>query len=175
MYLTQGLHRAVQQTPDAPATVFGERVCTFDELADRVARLAGALRGLGVGSKDRVAILALNSDRYLEYLNAVPWADAVLNPVNIRWSPAEIAYSLEDSATGVLLIDDAFAPMVPALRAQYAGLRTVIHCGDGPTPDGTLAYEELLATAEPVPDVRRSGDALAGSSTPGAPPAFPKA
>lgn len=162
MYLTQGLHRAVQQHPDALMTICGERQRTFGDVADRVARLAGALRGLGVVGGDRVAILALNSDRYHEYLLAVPWADAVLNPINIRWSPAEIVYSLVDSDTSVLLVDDAFAPMVPALRAGHPGLTTVIHCGDGPTPEGALSYEELVADTAPIPDARRGGDKLAG-------------
>ena len=89
MYLTQGLQRAVQQNPGGIATIFGDRVRSFAEQADRVARLAGALRRLGIEPGDRVAYLGLNSDRYIEYLLAVPWADAVLSPVNIRWSPAE--------------------------------------------------------------------------------------
>ncbi|AHH96546.1 acyl-CoA synthetase [Kutzneria albida] len=162
MYLTQPLHRACQHNPDLPATIFGERTRTWAECADRVARLAGALHGLGVGVGDRVAILALNSDRYHEYLLAVPWAGAVVNPVNIRWSPAEIAYSLVDSGTEVLLVDDVFSAMLPALRQQCPQLRTVIHCGEGPTPEGALSYEELVAAHEPVPDAYRSGDDLAG-------------
>ncbi|HEX8868005.1 MAG TPA: AMP-binding protein, partial [Lentzea sp.] len=79
MYLTQGLHRAAQQTPDAEMTACSGRRRTCAEVRDRVARLAGGLRSLGVSAGDRVAMLALNSDRYHEYLLAVPWADAVLN------------------------------------------------------------------------------------------------
>ena len=67
MYLTQALHRAVQQHPDRVAVRFGTRQRTFREFADRVARLAGALQKLGMQPGDRVAMLALNSDRYLEY------------------------------------------------------------------------------------------------------------
>ncbi|PQP19525.1 hypothetical protein C5613_30090 [Rhodococcus opacus] len=67
MYLTQGLHRAAQQTPNRPTTIFRDRVFTFAEQRDRVARLAGGLRALGVRDGDRVAMLALNSDRYSEY------------------------------------------------------------------------------------------------------------
>ncbi|GAA3566799.1 long-chain fatty acid--CoA ligase [Amycolatopsis ultiminotia] len=162
MYLTQGLHRGVQQRPDEVMTVFGQRRRTFTEVAERVARLAGALRGLGVGRGDRVAILAFNSDRYHEYLFAVPWADAVLNPVNIRWSAEEIAYCLRDSGTRVLFVDDAFAAMVPALREAVPELATVIHLGEGPGPEGSLGYEELIDGADPVDDVRRGGAELAG-------------
>ncbi|WP_236795003.1 long-chain-fatty-acid--CoA ligase [Amycolatopsis sp. GM8] len=162
MYLTQGLHRAVQHHPGQAMTIYGTRVRTHAEVADRTARLAAALRGLGVNPGDRVAMLALNSDRYAEYLLAVPWADAVLNPVNVRWSAAEIAYSLVDSGSTVLFVDDRFAPAVPALRAAHPGLRTVIHCGDGEPPEGMLSYEELISAHEPVGDARRGGQDLAG-------------
>ncbi|MEO6086002.1 MAG: AMP-binding protein, partial [Umezawaea sp.] len=174
MYLTQGLHRAVQQTPEATMTVFGERTRTVAEVADRVARLAGALRGLGVGDGDRVAMLALNSDRYHEHLLAVPWANAVLNPVNIRWSPAEIAYSLVDSGTEVLLVDDLFAAMLPALRDACPRLTTVIHTGDGPTPADALSYEDLITAATPIADARRGGDEPAGVFYTGGTTGFPK-
>lgn len=174
MYLTQGLHRAVQRTPDAVATIDGGRTRTFAEQADRVARLAGALRGLGVAKDDRVAILSLNGDRYAEALLAVPWADAVLNPVNIRWSPAEISYSLVESGTTVLLVDDTFAPMVAALQAEQPTLSTVVHLGDGDAPDGMTSYEALVAGSDPVPDARRGGDALAGLFYTGGTTGFPK-
>ncbi len=126
MYLTQSLHRSLQQNPDRPATIYRDRVRTVAESVDRIARLAAALSDLGVQPGDRVGILALNSDRYLEYFYAVPWMGAAVNPVNIRWSAVEIAYSLADSDTRVLFVDDAFAPMIPTLQEQFPDLR----CGD---------------------------------------------
>jgi acyl-CoA synthetase (AMP-forming)/AMP-acid ligase II len=162
MQLTQGLHRSLQQEPDSTAVVFADRRRTVRQVADRVARFAGALRELGVAPGDRVAILALNSDRYHEYLLAVPWADAVLVPLNVRWSAAEIACALADSGTRVLLVDGTFAAMLPALRERGAPLATVIHCGEGPAPGGTLDYESLVAGHAPVPDADRGQDDLAG-------------
>ena len=106
MRITQTLRRAVQTRADATATICGNREQTWRELRDRVARLAGALHGLGVQAEDRVAVLALNSDRYLEYLYGVAWAGAAANPVNIRLAPPEIAYTLEDSESRVLFVDD---------------------------------------------------------------------
>jgi acyl-CoA synthetase (AMP-forming)/AMP-acid ligase II len=162
VYLAQSLHRNLQQNSGRPATIYRDRVRTVAESADRVARLTGALSGLGVHRGDRVGILALNSDRYYEYFYAVPWMGAALNPVNIRWSPAEIAYSLVESDTRVLFVDDAFAPMIPALREQFPGLTTVIHCGDGELPAGALGYETLIADSAPTEDVRTGGDDLLG-------------
>jgi acyl-CoA synthetase (AMP-forming)/AMP-acid ligase II len=174
MYLTQGLHRALQQHPDRLATVDGDRTRTYEASAQRIAKLASALRQIGVNRGDRVGMLALNSDRYHEYLLAVPWADAVLNPINIRWSPAEIGYALRDSQTDVLFVDDAFSPAVPALRASYPGLHTVVHCGNAPTPEGMSSYEELIASGEVIDDVRRSGDQLAGVFYTGGTTGLPK-
>ena len=162
MYLTQSLHRNVQQNPDRPATIYRDRTRTMAESVDRIARLAGALTGLSVRSGDRVGILALNSDRYHEYVYACAWIGAAVNPVNIRWSPAEISYSLRESDTRVLFVDDAFTPMIPALREQFADLRTVIFCGDGELPSGALGYEVLISESQPVDDTRTGGDDLLG-------------
>jgi len=173
MYLTQSLHRNVQIDGDGVATVFGDRVRTWSESADRIARLAAGLKHLGVELGDRVAMLSLNSDRYHEYLLATWWIGAVVNPINIRWSPAEIAYSLEDSGTEVLLIDDTFLPALDAIRAAAPGVSTVVHCGDGPTPEGTVAFESLLEHGT-VEDLRHGGAELAGIFYTGGTTGFPK-
>ncbi|MGY1709197.1 long-chain fatty acid--CoA ligase [Geodermatophilus sp. SYSU D00758] len=162
MYLTQGLHRAVQQRRDEPATICGARTRTHAESVDRIARLAGGLQDLGVGDGARVAVLALNSDRYHEVLGAVLWAGGVLVPVNIRWSPGEIAESLAEVDARVLVVDDAFAGHVAGIRDGHPHLAHVVHAGDGPTPDGASAYEELVEAHQPVEDARRGGDDLAG-------------
>jgi len=164
----------VQQKPDGIATIFGDRIRTFAQQRERVARLAGALCRLGVTPGDRVAYLGLNSDWFVEYYLAAPWADAVVNPVNIRWSPAEIGYSLADSQTRMLLLDDAFVGLVPAIRQQYAGLDTVVYVGDGDPPEGMLSYEALVADGPAVDDARRGGDALAGLFYTGGTTGFPK-
>ena len=174
MYLTQSLHRAVQQHPQRIAVRCGGRQHTFRELADRVARLAGALQQLGMQEGDRVAMLSLNSDRYLEYQWAVPWGGGVMNPCNIRWSAAEILYSLDDSGSSILLVDDTFRPMVEQFRHEARTLRAVIYCGDGEVPAGMHGYEALIAATDPVPDAARRGDDLAGIFYTGGTTGFPK-
>ncbi|MEJ8854949.1 long-chain-fatty-acid--CoA ligase [Variovorax robiniae] len=174
MYFTQGLHRAVQQHPDRIAVRFAGRERSFREFADRVARLAGALQKLGMQPGDRVAMLSLNSDRYLEYQMAVPWGGGVLNPCNIRWSAPEILYSLNDSGSIILLVDATFASLVEPFRRDATTLRSVVYCGDGEAPAGMLDYETLLRDATPVPDAVRRGEDLAGIFYTGGTTGFPK-
>ena len=66
MSMTLALRRSIQATPERMATVFHERRQTFREYGDRVARLAGALQALGMKPGDRVGMLGVNSDRWLE-------------------------------------------------------------------------------------------------------------
>lgn len=174
MNLTQLLQRNLQQRPNQEAVSYNGQSWTYSELGDRVARLAGALRQLGVKDGERAAMMSLNSSRYVEYMFAVPWAGGALNPVNIRWSATEIAYSLEDSDTRILLVDDTFAPMVPAVREKAPLLEHVIYTGDGETPEGLLSYERLLGEAEVVEDAYRHGDDLAGVFYTGGTTGFPK-
>ena len=86
MHLTQGLHRVAQLKPDAVATIFGGRRRGWREVEDRVARLAAGLVSLGLKRGDRVAPIALNSDRYIELYLAVWWAGGVIVPGNTRWA-----------------------------------------------------------------------------------------
>ncbi len=162
MYLSQCVNRAVQLNPQGLATVCGERKQTWSEFKDRIARLAQGLQGLGVAAEDRVAILALNSDRYLEYFFAVPWAGAMVVPVNIRLAPPEIIFTLNDSETKVLLVDDAFAAMLPALKGKMDTVSHIVFCGDGETPEGCINYEELVNNNEPAQDAGRNGNDIAG-------------
>ena len=167
MYLTQGVKRSIQIRGNELAsrcagTDGAWRERTWSECGDRIATFAGALKKLGINDGQRVAILALNGDRYFEYFYAVPWAGGVFVPINIRLAPPEVAYWLNDSGTEILLVDDQFLPVVAALEGQLETLKHTIYIGDGETPVGMLGYEDLMSEATPVDDALRGYDDIAG-------------
>lgn len=162
MYISQTLRRAVQLNGNGTATVFAGRRQTWREFENRIARLANGLLDLDVGASDRIAILALNSDRYLEYFYAVPWAGAAVNPVNIRLSPPEIAYTLNDSGSKVLFVDDTFAALLPSLQSQIESIKHVVFIGEGKCPEGCIDYESLVANSERISDANAGENDLAG-------------
>jgi acyl-CoA synthetase (AMP-forming)/AMP-acid ligase II len=174
MGITQSVKRSVQQNPEGRATAFGTRTHSWRDFADRVARLAGGLRSLGLQPGVRVAILALNSDRYLEYFVAVPWAGGVLVPLNIRWSVAESVYSLTDCGASLLLIDDAFLKLAGPILAEAKSIRRAIYMGDATAPPEMVAYEELIGRSAPAADAGRAGEDLAGIFYTGGTTGFPK-
>ena len=174
MQITSILRRAAQVNPNGAATIFQDRQQSWTELLTRVQKFAGALQSLGMGSGDRVALLSLNSDRYIEYFFATVWGGGAMMPMNIRWAPPECAYALNDAGAEILVVDDAFAQAVPAILADVPGLKTVIFAGDGNTPDGMIGYEDIIAAADPVADAGRADDDLAGIFYTGGTTGFPK-
>jgi long-chain acyl-CoA synthetase len=174
MYMTQCLQRTLQQNPDHIATIFASRRHTYGQFAERVARLAGALQTLGMAAGDRVGMLALNSDRYLEYIMGVWWGGGVLNPVNVRWSVPEIVYSLDDCATAILIVDEHFAGLAEGIRNTARQAPRFIYAGEGEVPVGMLAYEQLITQAAPVQDAGRGGEDLACIMYTGGTTGFPK-
>src|SRR3981189_3166408 len=160
MDVTQGLRWVLQTNPEGIATVDGDRRRSWREIGERVARLAGGLQGARVKGGDRVAVLMLNSDRYLELYLGIAWAGAVIVPTNIRWSHAEIEDSLRDWRASALVVDKAFAAMGVEL-AKAVSLE-LIYADDDAGPAEARDYEKLIATSQPVPDAPSAREELAG-------------
>lgn len=174
MYLTQSIHRAAAATPHAVATICAGRVRTWSDARERVSRLAGAMRGLGTRAGDRIAILSMNSDRYLETCFAAWWAEAVIVPMNTRWSAAEHVYSIEDAGATILLFDDTFLETGLAVRDACSQIAHAIYMGDNAVPEACLRYEDAISAGPATEDARRGGDGLAGIFYTGGTTGFPK-
>lgn len=127
-----------------------------------MARLASGLRGIGAGGGQRLAFLGLNSDRYMEYFFAVPWAGEVFVPINTRLAPPEVVHWLNDSAAEVLLIDDNFTAMLPKIQGRLESLKAVVHVGGGAAPEGMLSFEGLIEGKAEMGPLDAGGDELAG-------------
>ena len=161
MQLTQALTRAVQTRHDHVATIYQDRQRTWREVGERVPRLAAALRATGAQPGDRVGVLALNSDHYIELFFAAAWAQLVLVPLNTRWAVPENVYALRDAECRLLLVDANFAGQVGALTAD-GPVQHVIYMDDGPPPAGLPGHEALIAAHAPMADACGRNDELCG-------------
>lgn len=160
MQATQMFHQAVTMSRTGIATISGGRERTWGELGERVPRIAGALQGLGLSRGERVAVLAMNSDNYLELFFAVPWAGGALAPLNIRWSVAENEYALRDSGACILLVDEHHVAPARELARRLPQLRHLVYIGSGAVPEGMHDHEALRAAALPAPDACVRDDEL---------------
>jgi len=153
MNLASWLQRSGLSHPDLPAAAIGERVVMrYAELAERAARLAGALREqFGLKPGDRVAIVAKNSPAYVEMLYGIWHAGLAAVPANAKLHGAELGYILEQSGARVCFASPGLdAEIAPHAPKSLEHLITV----------GGIGYEALFS-ADPIPVTPRSGDDLA--------------
>jgi long-chain acyl-CoA synthetase len=141
------LMRALSTAPGSCAVVCHDDRRTYAELGSRCRRLADALRRLGLEPGDRVGVVGLNSDRYLELYLGLPVAGFVVVPVNSRLAAAEMRAILDDAGVDVVFAD-----------ADYPGAAAVKRVLTMPGD-----YEELIASADeaPLPDEVAEGDLAA--------------
>ncbi|GGJ83589.1 long-chain fatty acid--CoA ligase [Deinococcus aquiradiocola] len=126
------------------APVPGTHRTTYGDVARRALQLANALQSLGVREGDRVATLAVNSYRHLECYLGIPSMGAVLHTVNIRLHPDQVAWILNHAEDRVLIVENLFAGMVPALRAACPQLEHIIVMGPHAGEGDLLDYDDLI-------------------------------
>jgi fatty-acyl-CoA synthase len=145
------LRYAEQQYPGRTAVVCGHERFTYSQLAERVSRLAGALRKIGVKPGDRVAFLSLNCHRLLEAYFGVLEAGAVLLPLNIRLAPDELAFILNNAEARTLFLEKEFTSLVNSFRPKLSTVQSFSLLSGAPDASWLMSqnYEDLLADATP--------------------------
>src|SRR5690606_24200708 len=138
--------RRARKTPRAAALIHEGRTLTYADLLGRVARLAHALRGLGIRPGDRVAYLGPNHPSFLETLCATGMAGGVFVPLNARLTAPEITSQLADSGASALVYAPSHADLADDARG---GTPVRAHIGVGDPGEG--GYEALLAAAPGEP------------------------
>ena len=143
MDLCSLIDRNAAFAPDKTAIAFeGERL-SYGALAARIERTATALKQeFGVGRGDRVAILSLNRPDYLVLLYACARLGAILVPLNWRLAVAEQRFILTDAGAKVLVLEQAFAGVLPELAPGTAVI------GLDFAPSRGVTFEDLLARSE---------------------------
>ena len=161
MLLSLGLRRTAQLRGHHAAIIEPGRQLSWAEVESRVSRFASALRGLGVQTGDRVAVMADNAGWHIEAYFAIPWAGAAIAPVNTRWALPEIIDGLNDCTPRVMIVDEAHLPLLEGALAGAPSIQIVISTGPT-TPPGAHDLETLIATAASMPPEPVGKDQLAG-------------
>ena len=148
----------------AEALVSDEARLTRHEMVDRVARLAAVLRDLGMQEGDRVAMLAPNSHRYIEFYFGVLWGGGIVVPVNSRFALAEMIEQVRDAEPIALIVDDTFVDMGAELANSVQSIKALIITGKADASRCSvraIRYEDALQAMKPAPDAMRRDDDIA--------------
>jgi fatty-acyl-CoA synthase len=113
------------------ATGDGFRHATYSEVGRQAARLANALRRLGIDSDQRVATFMWNNQEHLEAYVAIPSMGAVLHTLNIRLFPEQIEFVAYEAADQVVIADISLAAILAPVLPRMETVHTVIVVGSG--------------------------------------------
>ncbi len=153
------VERSAEVFGDLEAVVHGKRRYTWRETRDRAARLAAALKSLGVARGTTVSAMLHNTPEMVEVHYAVPALNAVLNTLNTRLDAALVAWQLDHCECSVLITDRELAPTMGTalriLRETHGRTPIVIDVCDSEFTGagdrlGTHEYEALLEAHPPL-------------------------
>ncbi|MEP3633417.1 MAG: AMP-binding protein [Shimia thalassica] len=130
------------------------------EFSKKTRQTAAGLANLGVSSGAGVAILGLNSVETFQTLCATGLAGLVAVPLNLRWSPDELVYAIDDAGVEILAVEAPFLPLVAAIRAKTKSIRHVILMGPGEVPEDVLPLAEVTGDAVALDMTRDPDDKL---------------
>jgi fatty-acyl-CoA synthase len=154
LLIKQLWHTPLVQAPEQVVVYRGMKRFTYRQLRDRIGRLASGLASLGVRAGDSVGVLDWDSNRFLEAYFAIPMMGAVLQTVNVRLPPEQMAYTINHAGSSVLLVNDEFVPTLEGIKDQLPKVKQLVVMSDRAVPQvGGLTffgeYEDLLLGASP--------------------------
>ena len=146
------LEGGVRNAPNQEIVYADKLRMTYEEMEQRVHRLANALTSAGVKPGDTVAVMDWDSHRYLECFYAIPMMGAVLHTVNVRLSPEQILYTINHAEDDVILVNREFLPLLEEIQDRIEPVKKYVLLDDeGGEVKSTLPihgeYEALLKDA----------------------------
>ena len=127
---------------------------SYADVYRRTRQLAQALRDqAGILPGQAVATLCWNHAWHLECYFGIPAAGAVLHTLNLRLSPEDLAFIMEDADDRVLIVDDVLLPIWEKVKPLLKGAAPrviVVPYSGAALPDGLEDYESFI-------DVEASG------------------
>ena len=148
------LHAPMLHAADQEIVYRDQKRFTYRTLRERIGRLASGLSELGVKPGDTVGVMDWDSHRFLEAFFAIPMMGAVLQTVNVRLSPDQVAYTIDHAGATTLLVNDEFLELLASIRPRLTKVERIVVMSDNdsfvlPADHGNAHYEDMLAEASP--------------------------
>jgi fatty-acyl-CoA synthase len=143
----QWLIKREQIAPNKEAVVDRDRRISYQQLNERVNRLAGALAGLGLKHGDRLGVLSYNCSEFVEIIFATAKLGLIMVPLNWRLTASELGFMLNDSETKAMIFDPDLSALAKEIK-EAVSLDSLVSLG---TSSGLEAhqYEEILSKQNP--------------------------
>lgn len=152
------MYRTAKAFPNAQAVAYGDVCYDYATALERVAKLAGALIGVGVGRNDTVSFFLPNIPQMFEAHYGVPMSGGVLNAINTRLDAATVAFILNHAVSKILVFDSALGSVVDEAMSmvdhEVLLIQVVDLVADQKPHGDVLEYEAFLASSPEQVELR---------------------
>jgi acyl-CoA synthetase (AMP-forming)/AMP-acid ligase II len=156
MNTTDFLSIASAICPERDCIVFEGKRWTYAQLNERVNQLANVLASMGVEKGDRVGILHVNCNQYLEAYFATTKLGSIFVPLNFRAKADELSYMISNAEAKVLFVGSRYLDVVDTMLPQLSTIRQCISIDS--RNEGKLYYEDLFREASSEELMTEIGD-----------------
>lgn len=145
------LERNVPGSSDGVALVADDRAWTYAEVVSQVARVAGALRDMGVRTGETVGLHCLDTAEWATGFFGILKSGGVALGMNTLLTPAEVAYVLNDARVRVLVVHATLLEGFLQIRDRVPHLEHVVVVGEGgPEVPDAVSFDEWVRRSEPL-------------------------
>ncbi|MDD5038828.1 MAG: long-chain-fatty-acid--CoA ligase [Dehalococcoidales bacterium] len=139
------LRMATSTCPDKVALIFEGKRYTFNQLNERANRLGNALLKLGIQKGDRIAMMQVNCNQYVEAYFAAAQIGAIYLPLNYRVKGSELAFMLNRAEANTLFIGKRYIDLINSIKPKLHSVKNFIsiECPQ----EGMLYYEDMIAAS----------------------------
>ena len=143
LLLGELIARNARKFPNKEAVIFGDTRLTYREFNGRINRLAHAFQDMGLGKGDKVALLMLNCNQYLECYFALAKIGAVAVPLNFRLHPDEIVYIVNNADAVAMVVGEHFIDTIRGIQKELPLVKQYVSITAAPV-EGMFHYETLI-------------------------------
>ncbi len=169
-----GFHSLAVRAPHRVGLVDELGELTFGEMDARSNSLAHALRELGVGEGDAVAVMCRNHRGFVDTTIAAAKLGADILMLNTAFAGPQLVEVLERDQPTVLVHDEEFTELVSKADVEH---RVLAWTDSDTAPDGVDTLEQLIEKHDPVdldPPRRHAKIVILTSGTTGTPKGAPR-
>jgi acyl-CoA synthetase (AMP-forming)/AMP-acid ligase II len=131
--------------PERDCIVFEGKRWTYAQIWERAIKLANALRKMGAEKGDRIGMLQVNCNQYVEAYYASAMIGTIFVPLNFRAKSDELSYMITNAEAKILFVGSRYSEMVGAMLPE---LPTVKHCiSIDRKEEKRLYYEDVIDSA----------------------------
>ncbi len=140
--------------PERNSIVFEGKRWTYGQTSERINRLANVLVKLGVEKGDRIGILHVNCNQYIESYFATARLGAIFVPLNFRAKAEELAFMISNAEIKTLFVGSRYLDMINGMLPQLPSIKECISIDR----ESGLSYEDLINSSSPNEPIWEIGD-----------------